>query len=75
MPRARITSKGQITIPVAVREQLLLDVGDEVYFDVRPDGTAIIRALREPPQRLFGMLGTARRHVAVEDMNPGTLDV
>lgn len=74
MPRARITSKGQITIPVAVREQLQLDVGDEVLFEVRTDGTAVIRGLRAPATRLFGMLGIARRRVTVDEMDPGTLD-
>ena len=31
---ARITAKGQVTIPVAVRRALDLDVGDEVIFEV-----------------------------------------
>jgi len=31
--RARITSKGQITIPAAVREQLGLRTGDEIAFE------------------------------------------
>lgn len=31
--RARITSKGQITIPAAVREQLGLRTGDEIVFE------------------------------------------
>lgn len=31
--RARITSKGQITIPAAVREQLGLQTGDEIAFE------------------------------------------
>ena len=31
--RARITSKGQVTIPSAVREQLGLRTGDEITFE------------------------------------------
>lgn len=31
--RARITSKGQVTIPAAVREQLGLRQGDEIAFE------------------------------------------
>jgi len=31
--RARVTSKGQITIPAAVREQLGLQPGDEIAFE------------------------------------------
>jgi antitoxin PrlF len=32
--RARLTSKGQVTIPKSVREALELDEGDEVLFRV-----------------------------------------
>jgi AbrB family looped-hinge helix DNA binding protein len=74
MPRSRITSKGQITIPAVVREQLHLEVGDEVHFDVQANGTAILRTLREPPAKLFGILGDAAAGVAIEEMDPGTLD-
>ena len=74
MPRARLTSKGQITIPLAVREQLQLETGDEVFFEVRPDGTAVLRSLKEPASRLFGMLGTPQRHITIAEMDPGSLD-
>ncbi|MHB8506415.1 MAG: AbrB/MazE/SpoVT family DNA-binding domain-containing protein [Acidimicrobiales bacterium] len=33
---ARITAKGQVTIPAAVRRALALDKGDEVIFEVEP---------------------------------------
>ena len=33
---SRITAKGQVTIPVAVRRALDLDVGDEVIFELDP---------------------------------------
>ncbi len=35
--RARLTSKGQITIPAAVREQLGLATGDEVAFEPKTE--------------------------------------
>jgi AbrB family looped-hinge helix DNA binding protein len=34
---SRITAKGQVTIPVAVRRALDLDVGDEVIFELDPE--------------------------------------
>jgi antitoxin PrlF len=43
---ARLTSKGQITIPKAVRDALGLDEGDEVFF--RVDGKRAVLA-RTPP--------------------------
>lgn len=33
---SRITAKGQVTIPIAVRRALDLDVGDEVIFELDP---------------------------------------
>ncbi|MHB1501165.1 MAG: AbrB/MazE/SpoVT family DNA-binding domain-containing protein [Candidatus Dormibacteria bacterium] len=33
---ARITSKGQVTIPVAIRRALGLDSGDKLVFEVDP---------------------------------------
>ena len=33
---SRITTKGQVTIPVAVRRALELEVGDEVIFELDP---------------------------------------
>jgi AbrB family looped-hinge helix DNA binding protein len=37
MSESTITTKGQITIPKAVREALHLQVGDKVYFGVKDD--------------------------------------
>ncbi|HVA33271.1 MAG TPA: AbrB/MazE/SpoVT family DNA-binding domain-containing protein [Candidatus Baltobacteraceae bacterium] len=36
--KAKITSKGQLTLPMAVREALNVGVGDTVTFDIGPDG-------------------------------------
>lgn len=36
--KAKITSKGQLTLPVAVRKALNVGVGDVVAFDISPDG-------------------------------------
>lgn len=46
MLRARLTSKGQITIPVAVRRKLNLQPGDELVFDLGADGEIKVRALK-----------------------------
>ncbi len=37
MSKATLTSKGQITIPREVREQLGLNVGDKLLFEVEED--------------------------------------
>jgi len=40
----KITSKGQVTIPQAVREQAGLHPHSEVEFEVRTNGEVVIRA-------------------------------
>jgi antitoxin PrlF len=67
---ARLTSKGQITIPVKVRRTLGLRSGDRVQF-VEIDGhkfamTAANRSVRE----LKGILyKKGRKPVTIEEMN------
>lgn len=48
--RARITSKGQVTIPVEVRRLLGLRTGDQITFDVEPGG---VRVRPERDRRTF----------------------
>lgn len=61
----RLTEKGQVTIPIRVREELGLRPGDEVEFEV-VDGTArLTRAAgqRSRGQRLVDQLLNARADV------------
>lgn len=44
----KITSKGQVTIPQAVREQAGLHPYSEVEFEVRPNGDVVLRAVAQP---------------------------
>ena len=39
--KAKITSKGQLTLPAAVREALKVKPGDVLTFDVGPDGVRV----------------------------------
>lgn len=62
---ATLTSKGQVTIPKAVRDTLKLHVGDRIEFLVDPDGSVRIvpatrpvtelKALLPPPARTLGL--------------------
>ena len=62
-----ITSKGQATIPKAVREHLGLKPGDRVKFFVHPDGSVVLLP-KLPVTALRGILKT-RRHATIEQMN------
>lgn len=44
MELAKITSKGQVTIPKNIRELMGLDIGDQIAFLVEDDKVLIIKA-------------------------------
>ncbi len=51
----RITSKGQITIPLALRETLGFSVGDRISFVKTDDGDVLLRK-SALPETLFGLM-------------------
>jgi AbrB family looped-hinge helix DNA binding protein len=71
MTEAAVTSKGQITIPVAVREAMRLQPGDRVLFTVLADGATVFRAKTRSLRSLAGSLKSRRGAVAVEQMRIG----
>ena len=69
MATATLTSKGQITIPVEVRNEMNVDTGDRVEFvQIAPGRYEFVAANREVTE-LKGMFGKARKPVSIEDMN------
>ncbi|MEK6372229.1 MAG: AbrB/MazE/SpoVT family DNA-binding domain-containing protein [Acidobacteriota bacterium] len=74
MPTATVTSKGQITLPKAVRELLRVDTGDQVDFVVNEFGEVIVRPVSLDITELRGLLKRRpRRSVSVEAMNSAIL--
>ncbi len=75
MAESTVTSKGQITIPKAVRERLHLEPGDKVYFDVQEDGSVSMMTRKHPVESLFGLLKSKvkpKRPITIEEMNPAS---
>jgi antitoxin PrlF len=69
MVSAKVTSKGQITIPAAVRAALGLDAGARVEFvEIGNRRFAIVPA-NEEVQSLKGMLKRPAVPVTIEEMN------
>ena len=69
MTTATLTSKGQITVPAAVRAALGVDIGDRVEFvEIAPGRFEFIAATR-PVTALKGMFGKPRKSVSIEEMN------
>lgn len=69
MPISTLTSKGQVTVPKAIRERLGLTAGDILEFAVADDGSIEIRRLEHDA----GICGVLRdyapeRPVSTDDM-------
>lgn len=56
MDTAKITSKGQITIPRQVRMRLAVGPGDQLAFEFDEDGVLRIAPVRKPLPPLRGFL-------------------
>ncbi len=69
MGTATVTSKGQITIPVDVRERLKVEAGDRVEFVEVAPGRFELIAATQSVRALKGMFGPAKRVVSVDSMN------
>ena len=69
MPSTTLTSKGQVTIPKAVRDELGLREGDRIAFRVLEDGTVIVEPETVELLDLRGILKPKRKGVSVSDMD------
>lgn len=69
MPSSTITSKGQITLPKAVRDALGVDTGDRVAFRIEEDGRVIVEPETGDLLALRGLVKPRRRGVSISDMN------
>lgn len=56
--RSRVSSKGQITIPVEIRQELGLQAGTPVVFERHPGGALLRKGTvgEHPVDRVFGRL-------------------
>ena len=70
MPTATLTSKGQLTLPKAIRDRLRVDAGDTVDFVIDANGEVQVRAGRFDARDLRGLLRKAgRKPVTLEAMD------
>jgi AbrB family looped-hinge helix DNA binding protein len=69
----KITSKGQVTIPQAVREKAGLHPHSEVEFEVRDNGEVLIRAVAGPTSSVRAAFDRVRGSAnAAQFKNMGT---
>jgi bifunctional DNA-binding transcriptional regulator/antitoxin component of YhaV-PrlF toxin-antitoxin module len=72
MQTATLTSDEQIKIPRPIQEALGVRPGDRVQFEIREDGTVVVRAERTGKVDLLslrGVLKPAVRGVTIDEMN------
>jgi len=65
-----LTSKGQTTVPKAIRESLRLKPGDRITFTLMPDGTVLMRVKNKSVMSLGGSLRRrGRKALPVEELS------
>ncbi|MEZ4296306.1 MAG: AbrB/MazE/SpoVT family DNA-binding domain-containing protein [Polyangiaceae bacterium] len=70
MSVSTLTSKGQVTLPRDVRDSLHVDAGDKLLWEIRPDGTVLVRKARSRTvSEIAGLLGKPARSVTIEEMD------
>ena len=69
MTTATVTSKGQITIPIEVRQALQVVVGDRVEFVQIEPGQFLFLVANRSVTELKGMFGKSQKKVSIDDMN------
>ena len=64
---ATLTSKGQTTIPKAIRDSLRMKAGDKMSLTLMPDGVVIMRVKNRRVSDLAGLLyKKGRKPVPIE---------
>ena len=68
MSLAKLTSKGQITLPKPIRDYLELHSGDKVEFVIDAKGRVIMHSKTIDIKEAFGMI-KPKKSASVDDMN------
>jgi antitoxin PrlF len=70
MALAKLTTKGQVTIPKKIRESLHLHTGDKIEIVINKEGEAVIRPLSKKVDDIFGILKKPQQKtLSIEEMN------
>lgn len=68
MSESTISSKGQVTIPKAIRLRMRLKTGDRLRFVVEADGSVRLAAATRDVSALRDILPRPKHRATVEDM-------
>lgn len=74
--KAVVTSKGRVTIPIAIRTKAKILPGSKLDFQIEEDGTLKVSLLNQEISQLKGILKSKRRKpVSLHEMKKGISDV
>jgi antitoxin PrlF len=68
MSESTISSKGQVTIPKAIRTRMRLKVGDRLRFVIEADGSVRLAAATRDVSTLRDILPRPKRRATVDEM-------
>lgn len=66
---AKVTSKGQVTLPKEVRERLRLREGDKIRFTAEEDGRIVMARGGHSIRDMFGILGKPPRSLTLKEID------
>ena len=69
MSEAKMTSKGQLTVPKDVRQKLGLKPGDRIRFLIEADGRVRLMPAKRDVSELVGILPKPKRTLRLEEMD------
>ena len=69
MTSSRITSKGRVTIPIKVRNELNINLGDRLKFVLIEPGRYVLEVAKSDVTALKGMFGAVIKSISIQDMN------
>jgi antitoxin PrlF len=67
--RSTVTTKGQITIPIEIRNKFHLKSGDEIEFFILESGKIECIPVTTSIKELKGFLSKPKKRVSLEDMD------
>jgi antitoxin PrlF len=75
MPTTTITTKGQVTIPKKIRDELNLQPGDVLSFEIDKGNNITVRPEKKSSDQAYGILySTEREAFTGEDMDRGVAE-
>jgi antitoxin PrlF len=64
----RVTSKGQVTIPLQVRRRLGIEPGSEVEFEIVDDGVRLVRRPRRDGRAVVAGMRTSKLTMTTDEI-------